>query len=46
MWLLVTIVVFFAARWLCQKVKSPFMNPLLVSLAVLNSTADLPKSAI
>lgn len=35
MWLLVTIVVFFTARWLCQKVKSPFMNPLLVSLAVL-----------
>ncbi|EGA67537.1 CidB/LrgB family autolysis modulator [Vibrio brasiliensis] len=35
MWLLATIVVFFAARWLCQKFNSPFMNPLLVSLAVL-----------
>ncbi len=35
MWLLVTLVVFFAARWLCQKIKSPFMNPLLISLAVL-----------
>ncbi|CAK4067729.1 CidB/LrgB family autolysis modulator [Vibrio sp. 16] len=35
MWLLVTLVVFFASRWLCQKIKSPFMNPLLISLAVL-----------
>ncbi|MEF1291279.1 LrgB family protein [Vibrio sp. M260118] len=35
MWLLVTIIVFLASRWLCQKIRSPFMNPLLVSLAVL-----------
>ncbi|KGY12951.1 membrane protein [Vibrio tubiashii] len=35
MWLLITIIVFFASRWLCQKIRSPFMNPLLVSLAVL-----------
>ncbi|MFB9215279.1 CidB/LrgB family autolysis modulator [Vibrio sinaloensis] len=35
MWLPITIVVFLIARWLCQKVKSPFMNPLLISLAVL-----------
>lgn len=35
MWLLVTIVVFLSARWLCQKISSPFMNPLLISLAVM-----------
>ncbi|MCG9597326.1 CidB/LrgB family autolysis modulator [Vibrio sp. Isolate25] len=35
MWLLVTIVVFLSARWLCQKITSPFMNPLLLSLAVM-----------
>ncbi|MCG9679101.1 CidB/LrgB family autolysis modulator [Vibrio sp. Isolate23] len=35
MWLLVTIVVFLSARWLCQKITSPFMNPLLISLAVM-----------
>ncbi|RJX72935.1 LrgB family protein [Vibrio sinensis] len=35
MWLLVTIVVFFFARWLCKKCNTPIMNPLLVSLAIL-----------
>lgn len=35
MWLPITVVVFFIARWLCQQVKSPLMNPLLISLAVL-----------
>ncbi|MCC2524732.1 CidB/LrgB family autolysis modulator [Vibrio coralliilyticus] len=35
MWLLVTIIVFLSARWLCQKISSPFMNPLLISLAVM-----------
>ncbi|WP_391089910.1 CidB/LrgB family autolysis modulator [Vibrio sp. NH-UV-68] len=35
MWLLITIVVFFASRWLCKQFKSPFMNPLLISLGVL-----------
>ncbi|CAM3180092.1 CidB/LrgB family autolysis modulator [Vibrio neptunius] len=35
MWLVVTIIVFLSARWLCQKVSSPFMNPLLISLAVM-----------
>ena len=35
MWLLVTVVVFLSARWVCSRVNSPLMNPLLVSLAVL-----------
>lgn len=35
MWLPITILVFFAARWLCKQFKSPFMNPLLISLGVL-----------
>ncbi|MEL7292860.1 MAG: CidB/LrgB family autolysis modulator [Pseudomonadota bacterium] len=35
MWIFVTIAVFFTARWLCQQFKSPFMNPLLISLAVI-----------
>ncbi|PAU37963.1 CidB/LrgB family autolysis modulator [Vibrio coralliilyticus] len=35
MWLLVTIIVFLSARWLCQKISSPFMNPLLISLAMM-----------
>jgi predicted murein hydrolase (TIGR00659 family) len=35
MWLLVTIVVFFSARWICQRVNSPLMNPLLISLIIL-----------
>ncbi|AXN30296.1 CidB/LrgB family autolysis modulator [Vibrio coralliilyticus] len=35
MWLLVTIIVFLSARWLCQKISSPLMNPLLISLAVM-----------
>ncbi|NOH80064.1 CidB/LrgB family autolysis modulator [Vibrio sp. RE86] len=38
MWLLVTLIVFFSARWICKKFNSPFMNPLLVSLAVLIPT--------
>ena len=35
MWILVTVVVFLSARWVCSRVNSPLMNPLLVSLAVL-----------
>ncbi|GLT16469.1 membrane protein [Vibrio zhanjiangensis] len=35
MWLIFTVVVFFSARWLCQKVRNPLMNPLLVSLIVI-----------
>ncbi|MDN3610161.1 CidB/LrgB family autolysis modulator [Vibrio ostreicida] len=35
MWLVITLLVFFSARWVCQKCPSPFMNPLLVSLAIL-----------
>lgn len=34
-WMVVTIVVFLAARWVCQKCNTPLMNPLLVSLAVM-----------
>ena len=35
MWLTFTIIVFFSARWLSQKVRNPLMNPLLISLAVI-----------
>ncbi len=35
MWLLVTIVVFFVARFISQKVKNPLFNPLLLSIAIM-----------
>ncbi|MFV0447171.1 MAG: LrgB family protein [Vibrio sp.] len=35
MWLLVTIVVFFFARWAARKINSPFANPLLISIGVI-----------
>ncbi|MFC5077550.1 Inner membrane protein YohK [Vibrio thalassae] len=35
MWLLVTIVVFFIARFISQKVKNPLFNPLLLSIAIM-----------
>ena len=35
MWLLVTIVVFLAARRIAIKVNNPIANPLLISIAVL-----------
>ncbi|GAA5647463.1 CidB/LrgB family autolysis modulator [Vibrio proteolyticus] len=35
MWLIATLVVFFFARWLCQKFKTPLMNPLLISIAII-----------
>ncbi len=35
MWLLVTIVVFLAARQIAIKVNNPIANPLLISIAVL-----------
>ncbi len=35
MWMLTTIAVFLAARWVCLKCNTPLMNPLLVSLAVM-----------
>ena len=38
MWLLVTIIVFFSARWICQRTNSPLMNPLLISLVILIPT--------
>ena len=35
MWLIVTLMVFFFARWLSRKCNSPIMNPLLISIAIL-----------
>lgn len=35
MWLPVTIIVFFFARWVSRKCNSPLMNPLLISIAIL-----------
>ncbi|MBU2897723.1 CidB/LrgB family autolysis modulator [Vibrio hepatarius] len=35
MWLIFTIIVFFSARWLSQKVRNPLLNPLLISLAAI-----------
>jgi len=35
MWLLVTIVVFFIARWTARKLNSPFANPLLISIGII-----------
>ncbi|QXO18913.1 MULTISPECIES: CidB/LrgB family autolysis modulator [Vibrio] len=35
MWLIVTILVFFFARWVAKKARSPFVNPLLVCIAIL-----------
>lgn len=35
MWLIVTLLVFFFARWVAQKARSPFVNPLLVCIAIL-----------
>ncbi|MFY2508572.1 CidB/LrgB family autolysis modulator [Vibrio pectenicida] len=38
MWLFFTLIVFFSARWLSQKVRNPLMNPLLISLAAIIPT--------
>ena len=35
MWLIVTVVVFFFARWLSRKCNTPLMNPLLISIGIL-----------
>ena len=35
MWLIVTLMVFFFARWLSRKCNSPIMNPLLISIGIL-----------
>ncbi|WP_341662209.1 CidB/LrgB family autolysis modulator [Vibrio sp.] len=35
MWLILTLAVFFSARWISQKVRNPLMNPLLISLVVI-----------
>ncbi|KII75767.1 CidB/LrgB family autolysis modulator [Vibrio renipiscarius] len=35
MWLLVTVVVFFFARWVSRKCNTPIMNPLLISMGIL-----------
>lgn len=35
MWLLLTIAVFFFARWFCQKCKTPLANPLLLSVVII-----------
>ncbi|UQV19955.1 LrgB family protein [Vibrio sp. J383] len=35
MWILLTIVVFLFARWVSQKVNSPFCNPLLISISII-----------
>ena len=38
MWLLVTLVVFFFARWVAQKCRTPLVNPLLICIAILIPT--------
>ncbi len=43
MWLLVTIAVFFVARWLAKKINSPFANPLLISIGILIPTLMILK---
>lgn len=35
MWLIVTIAVFLVARWIAKKGNSPFINPLLICIAVI-----------
>lgn len=35
MWLVITLVVFFFARWVAQKYRSPLVNPLLMCIAIL-----------
>ncbi|ELL0574020.1 LrgB family protein [Vibrio fluvialis] len=35
MWLIVTIVVFFFARWVAKKGNSPFLNPLLICIGII-----------
>ncbi|SJN56946.1 CidB/LrgB family autolysis modulator [Vibrio ruber] len=35
MWLLITIVIFFAVRWLCQKCRTPLANPLLICVMII-----------
>lgn len=35
MWLPITVIVFFFARWVSRKCNSPLMNPLLISIAIL-----------
>ncbi|CAM3674535.1 Inner membrane protein YohK [Vibrio aerogenes CECT 7868] len=37
MWLVITIIVFLFARWLCNKLKNPLANPLLLSVIILIS---------
>ncbi|WP_165312726.1 LrgB family protein [Vibrio ziniensis] len=43
MWLLVTIAVFFFARWAARKLNSPFANPLLISIGIIIPTLILLK---
>ncbi|MFA0085503.1 CidB/LrgB family autolysis modulator [Vibrio sp. 10N.286.49.C2] len=38
MWIFATIIVFFIARFIGQKVKNPLFNPLLISIAILIPT--------
>ena len=35
MWLIVTLLVFFSARWVAQKCNTPLANPLLISIGLL-----------
>ncbi|MDA0147676.1 LrgB family protein [Vibrio sp. LaRot3] len=35
MWLPITVIVFFFARWVSRKIGSPLMNPLLISVGIL-----------
>ncbi len=35
MWILVTLVVFLSARWVCKKINNPLVNPLIISLAII-----------
>lgn len=35
MWLIVTLIVFFFARWVAKKGNSPFLNPLLICIAII-----------
>lgn len=35
MWLIITVMVFFFARWVSRKCNNPLMNPLLISIGIL-----------
>ncbi|GIB50900.1 LrgA-associated membrane protein LrgB [Vibrio cholerae] len=43
MWLIITLGVFFVARWVAQKCNTPLANPLLISIGI-HPTAHLPQS--